>query len=237
MQDSIHTGQERGHPTAYEDKHTGMTVPRLPSAAVPAKRKRGAMAASLCLAALLSLLCVGCQGGRVSGLQSPVGTTEKRPQIDVASIERVLIEDSRTTEAASLEGLTRRISKMEAIDTYQCPTDFRQAYLAHIAAWRQGLRLWHRAVSLGEKHQSDVARFKEKNSGVNAFIESFVRGLVFDLGKPKEIIQDARRLDEKHQAEVAQIGKEWERNNEAIASTFSTVQQIAAGYGAKLPKE
>lgn len=139
--------------------------------------------------------------------------TETRPKINVAAIERVLAEDSHTADNfTTVEDVVQR---MRAIDISQCPTDFQQAYIAHIGAWEKMLLVEWEARQWKERYDSD-----------DAMVEAFLRGLVFDFGIIGESEEARNRVLAMYQ-----------KASQDIQSTFSRVQQIAVGYGARLPSK
>ena len=83
---------------------------------------------------------------------------------DAKAIERVLAADSQTNPGAvSVAEIVRR---MEAIDLAGCPRDFKQAYIAHIGAWRQMAMVEQEAQVWGQRY----------NSG-GAMLEAFLRDI------------------------------------------------------------
>lgn len=63
-------------------------------------------------------------------------------------IERVLQGDSQSSENA--DSVSEVVARMRAIDTSDCPADFRTAYLAHIHAWEEAEKVVQEARNLGK---------------------------------------------------------------------------------------
>jgi hypothetical protein len=59
----------------------------------------------------------------------------------------VLQEHDQIGESASISEV---VTRMRAIDTSACPTDFRMAYLKHIHAWEEERKVELEAKKLGE---------------------------------------------------------------------------------------
>lgn len=126
-------------------------------------------------------------------------------------IEQVLIADSRTS--ANVVSVAEIVKRMRAISLAGCPTDFIQAYVAHIHAWEE-------AAALEQEAAAYQSRF---NSGA-AFVEAFVRGFVFDYGMIGEAATEQTRLRNKYSEVVSRI-----------RSSFEPVESTALRYGATLP--
>lgn len=133
---------------------------------------------------------------------------EPTPNINVVAIEHVLAEDARINENIA----NRIVQKMRSIDISQCPSDFQQAYVAHIGAWEEKSLAENEAIQWSKRYNSD-----------NAKTEAFMRGLVNDFGIIGESNKERDRIRAMNQ-------KAWQ----SINSTFTRVEQIAVGYGARL---
>lgn len=94
------------------------------------------------LVGALALLAAGCDGlksahGICSGGSRPSASERVRAARDARDrnfIGGVMQADAKT---ASLEDPGERLDAMRTIDLSDCPGDFREAYLAHIEAWRR----------------------------------------------------------------------------------------------------
>lgn len=168
----------------------------------------------------------------------PAGTPETRPAINVAAIERVLLEDARTASAKTdpVDHVTEVIQKMEAVDIDQCPPDFGKAYMAHIGAWRESQRVWREKKSLYQEYNAVKANFDEKFTSDAAIALALLAALAGEDVRPKRDAE-AQRINAKYDAAFALVNERASLASAAVGSTFSTVQQIAVGYGAKLPKK
>lgn len=134
----------------------------------------------------------------------------QRTQFKVA-IERVLQSDDRT---GSVQDLERRVQAMQRIDTSDCPSEFRSAYLDHIDAW------------------IDLARAKQARSELasDGSIETtLLRSLFASLNNSSETpVEDLLRSD----AGLAQVEAS---ASQRVHDTFTAVQKVAFQYGASLP--
>jgi len=130
-----------------------------------------------------------------------------------AAIERVLQQDRGTNTGASSVG--EIVPRMRAIETSECPNDFRAAYLAHIHAWE----------SMGQVEQQARA-FKADREGAGDVVEGFIRGFLGDpMGKANEI-QDAQN----------QLQRAYQSASQQVKQTFNQVEEMAVAYGASLPQ-
>ena len=130
-----------------------------------------------------------------------------------ANIERVLQQDAKASEGS--ETVAKLVARMRAIDTSDCPNEFRLAYLAHIHSWE-----------MMEDVQRDASRLKEEANSDGVLVEAFIRGLLGDpLGKANEIKAAQTQLQRSYQVAHTEIRK-----------TFHHVEEIAIQYDANLPK-
>src|SRR5258705_7673907 len=101
-----------------------------------------------CLLLVGLLLLNGC-AGLLASLSSPPLT--RPPAIDATAeaIEDVLIQDQRNFNATAQriqdglperEVLTQYMETMKAIDLRNCPSDFREVFARHTAAWDEAYR-------------------------------------------------------------------------------------------------
>ena len=105
---------------------------------------------------------------------------------------------------------------MRAIDYSKCPAEFRQAYVAHIHAWELLTQVELQAQQYDANLNSD-----------GALLESFLRGAMGDpFGKANELIVMSNQLQQNYQQAAIQI-----------KTTFNRIEEIAVGYGAKLPAQ
>jgi hypothetical protein len=128
-----------------------------------------------------------------------------------AAIEHVLRLDDRT---GPLQDINQRIHLMQNIDTSDCPSEFRFAYLDHTDAWQ------------------DLARVKQARTELasDGSIETtLLRSLFASVNNSSETpVEDLLRSD----AGLAQM----ESNaSQRVRDTFTLVQKIAFQYGAALP--
>ena len=104
---------------------------------------------------------------------------------------------------------------MRAIDLGGCPKDFAAAYLEHVHAWERAARL-----------EQEVAAFIEHYNSGAVFVESFLRGLVFDFGLTQQASAEESRLRSAHQEASARI-----------LSSYQKVEGIALSMGASLKRK
>jgi len=159
------------------------------------------------------LLILGCGGvlaaGLVLGLVLVVVLAfwwSARSQTQ--AIERVLAADQASGQQA--KSVTELVRNMEAIDLSGCPTDFKEAYIAHIGAWSEMATVAQEAQQFGERYGS-----------WSAMAESFMRGMVFDFGMTGEANAARDRIQAQNRKASADI-----------YSTWTTVKQIAVQHGA-----
>jgi hypothetical protein len=144
---------------------------------------------------------------------------EHRQQI-IANIERVIAYDkslsdaTKTTEEDSLDTVRSYVMALRQIDFSGCPDDFRQAYLRHIHAWDKTIPV----LELAKHH-------KMESESIGAFIEGFLRGLVFDFGMIEEDKQARNAVMERIQSA-----------QKAVQDTWHRVEEIAVHYGAQVAK-
>lgn len=131
----------------------------------------------------------------------------------IQRIEQVLKADSKTSEGATT--VAEIAIRMRAIDLKGCPTEFVSAYIAHVHAWEEAATV-----------EREFAEFSERYNSGNAFVEAFVRGIVFDFGMIGEASSAQSELRTKYQ-----------RANSQIQQTFHRVEEIAVELGATLPRE
>ena len=139
-------------------------------------------------------------------------STETKTKVNVAAIESVLEADSRLASVKP-KSFSDYVEKMDRIDLSSCPTDFQQAYLAHIGAWDE--------VVMAENARR---RYNDRYNSASFYLECFLRGMRFDMSPGTECDRENKRI-------VAMLDKA----EQDIQSTFLPVQQLAVGYGAKLP--
>ena len=162
----------------------------------------------MCIAALIGLY-IWNSPNRGTKVTRGDGT---QVRINVAPIESVLVQDSTTGSGAS--SVSEVVTRMHAIDTSGCPSDFQSAYLAHVHAWE----------SMAQVEQQ-VKAFKAEREGWGDFVEGAVRGFLGDpLGKANEI-QNAQN----------ELQREYQAASQDVKQTFHRVQELAVHYGAKLP--
>jgi hypothetical protein len=130
-------------------------------------------------------------------------------------MEEVLDYDSRTTNGAkSAEEVVQRMRAIEERLGKSCPADFRGAYVDHIHAWELLIEV-----------ERDLRAFDADFNSNAALVESFLRGAMLDLGKPREMVAERNRIKANYQQATTKLRE-----------TYHRVERIAVGYGASLPK-
>lgn len=129
-------------------------------------------------------------------------------------IERVLAANAATTDGEP--SVAEVVSRMRAIDLDGCPTEFQEAYLAHIHAWE-----------LAETIEYDIEAHNDYYNSWGAMLESLLRGMVLDSGM----------IDELKEAE-SQLAERMLEARQRIQATYQRVEQVAIANGAALvPRE
>lgn len=132
----------------------------------------------------------------------------------IKNIERVLNEDSTTTEGAT--SVANVVTRMNAIDLSGSPNDFKAAYVAHIHAWE-----------LMADVEKEAIAYDANFNSVGAFLEAFLRGVMLDpFGKANEAIASQKQLRANYQ-----------RASDQIRDTFHRVEELAVSYGASLSQK
>jgi hypothetical protein len=125
------------------------------------------------------------------------------------AIEKALHEDALTGHEPTLD----HAAEMRNVDLTGCPEDFRTAYTNHIHAWDDAAKA-HQAV-------------EELNSESDAATAAVALGKIFGT--------DASAWSDRDQAVVV-VTRLQKAASDAIHSTWATVQQVAAKYGAQVPQ-
>ena len=163
------------------------------------------------------IFVIGLMSGGGSAGTAPSGATEitSRQQAKMrAAIERVLEQDKGTSAGSTT--VAQIVARIRAIDTSECPNDFRAAYLAHIHAWE----------SMGEV-EGRARAFKADREGAGDLVEGFIRGFLGDpWGKANEI-----------QNVQSQLQIDYQSARQQVKQTFNRVEEMAVAYGASLPKK
>ena len=134
----------------------------------------------------------------------------KREQIAQykAAIEQVLHEDALTGK----EPTAGHITAMQSIDLSSCPPELRVAYVKHIHAWQEEVVVARARAELDSKE--DVAEA--------AGILTTMFGS--DATPYSDFKSEQKKLEGYHQ--IA---------SEDVTSTFESIEEIAAVYGARVP--
>ena len=126
------------------------------------------------------------------------------------AIEEVLIKD----QWDGYKTIAEKYEYMSKINLTECPTDFRQKYMAHINAWGE--------LAIVE-HEANV--FKESYDSWSAYLEAFLRGAIFDFGMPGEMNEAQKEL-RNHYFRAIKMRKD----------TWHEVLACAAEYGVDTSK-
>ena len=119
----------------------------------------------------------------------------------------VLEQDKRAHDGVST--VKDYVRNQSSISLLNCPSDFTMAYRRHQAAWQD-------MESVEEENKYFQKRY---NSG-GAFLEAFLRGMIFDFSMVGDSDEAAKRLRDHYQ-----------KANKAIKDTFHEVLNIAESYG------
>ncbi len=157
---------------------------------------------------LASTILLGCRKTSTA----PKTTRSKSANGHREEMERVLKEDQLA--ALNPSSVAKVVLKMRAIETSACPQDFRLAYLKHIHAWESLAAV-----------EEEAKRFNQNYNSSGAMVESFIRGLYFDVfGKTQEAIAAHKQLQQNYSKAI-----------DEVRFTYHEVEKIAVGYGAELP--
>lgn len=106
------------------------------------------------------------------------------------------------------------VSKLRRINTSDCPSEFREAFLSHVHAWER----------LAEAADSSKQLEKASNSP-EIYVESFLRGLAGDpLGTTTEFLNANNDIQNQMKQALS-----------VISSTYNQVELISVKYGVNLP--
>ena len=162
------------------------------------KSQRGTAALSwktligICLvSAILSLFVQGCSSS----------------EEDKEAIESVLEQDRLAGVETS--SAVEYVIKQSRISLSDCPDDFKKAYIRHMNAWREMAAV-----------EQEVEQWKQMYDSTGAYIESFLRGLVFDFSMTGESKVAAERI----LTHDSQARKE-------MRDSFAEVLSVAIDYG------
>lgn len=129
------------------------------------------------------------------------------------NVKHVLEQDAKTH--VGVQSANQAVAGMRAIDTTNCPADFRATYLSHIHAWETMADV-----------ERDAIAFKATANSDGVLVESLIRGYLGDpLVKANEIQAAQSQLQQKYLAARLQVKQ-----------TFNRVETIALHYGATTPK-
>jgi TPR repeat protein len=129
-----------------------------------------------------------------------------------AEIQSVLREHVATL--ARTTTIQQVVTGLRAIDTSDCPTDFRVAYIDHIQAWEE----------IADVEQK-LKRHSAQNDSVVPYLEAIVRGFMGDpFGKSDEVKADINKIDAN--VEAAQ---------KKLKQTLNYVERVAITHGATMP--
>lgn len=164
---------------------------------------------------MLPVLALVCVLGLATGAallfgrgQAPQAHRGQAPQ---AHIERVLQQDSVTTDGVS--SVDEVVSRMRAIDLTGCPKEFREAYVSYIHAWED--------LALVEREK--LANQEEAES-VDFLVQLLIRGFLGDpLGKVNEHFAARNELQRNQTAALRQI-----------QLTRHRVEDVAIAYGVEV---
>ena len=123
------------------------------------------------------------------------------------AIVYVLEQDIRAEKGIS--SVADYVNKQSAISLRDCPADFTAAYRRHQAAWRDA-----------EALEEEIKYIKKRYYSATAFLESFLRGMIFDfsmVGDADDAIKRARNR--------------YSTTRKEITDTWHEVLNIAESYG------
>lgn len=125
----------------------------------------------------------------------------------VKAITYVLEQDRHAGQGAST--VAELVRRQGTISLLNCPSDFTIAYRRHQAAWQDMKSVEEEAISFKKRYDSGAA-----------YIEAFLRGLVFDLSM----------IDESAEA-YTRVNNHLQTAKKSVEDTFHEVLNIAESYG------
>lgn len=123
------------------------------------------------------------------------------------AIVYVLEQDKHAQVGVS--SIAEYVRNQSSISLLNCPSDFTMAYRRHQAAWQDM-----------ESVEEEGKYFQKRYNSGGAFLEAFLRGMVFDFGMIGDADEAGKRLRNHYQSA-----------NKAIKDTYREVLNIAESYG------
>ena len=154
------------------------------------------------------ILCVGCAIGVILGITLIFLAVTAR--MNKKAIEEVLTQD----QWHGYKTIKEKYEYMSRIKLTKCPVDFRKKYIAHVKAWGE--------LALVE---SDAQIFRDNYTSWSAYLEAFVRGMLFDTG----FIGEAKTAQ-------AKLKDHYFRTLGIVKDTWHDVLTCATEYGVDTSK-
>ena len=123
------------------------------------------------------------------------------------AIVYVLEQDKRAHEGVST--VAEYVRNQSSISLFKCPSDFTIAYRRHQAAWQDM-----------ESVEEEFNYFQKRYNSSESFLESFLRGMIFDFSMIRDMDEASKHLRNHHQVAM-----------KTIKDTFHEVLNIAESYG------
>ena len=119
----------------------------------------------------------------------------------------VLEQDKRAHDGVST--VKDYVRNQNSISLLNCPSDFTMAYRRHQAAWKDM-----------ESVEEEAKYFQKRYNSGGAFLEAFLRGMLFDFSMVGDADEAGKR-----------VRKHYQSARKAIKDTFHEVLNIAESYG------